>query len=254
MARTARQSRPQLVCVLADDSGSMCGEKAAAATAGIRELLVNCQLRGPRGKQRSYYKLLLIKFAGEASIQCDMRPVRGINPESLSLDGALPGTSIATALELAHERLEPYMESLRDHAEREEHPMPLVLVFSDGHDCGADSRPVAERIRSLNIDGNPVIVATAGVSMGADKCDEALLQDLASSPACYVPVDNAMALTEFLATVGSCGASSIVDVEYSISRLQHSPRIAHSGSQALPAPGSVARAEDRGGDRHDHND
>jgi hypothetical protein len=34
MPRIARQTRPQLVCVLADNSGSMAGEKAQAATRG----------------------------------------------------------------------------------------------------------------------------------------------------------------------------------------------------------------------------
>lgn len=36
VVRSARQSRPQLVCVLADNSGSMRGAKAQAATGGIQ--------------------------------------------------------------------------------------------------------------------------------------------------------------------------------------------------------------------------
>ena len=42
--RQARQSRPQLVVVLADNSGSMAGDKAQAATQGIREMLMECQI------------------------------------------------------------------------------------------------------------------------------------------------------------------------------------------------------------------
>ena len=49
MQRKARQTRPQVVCVLADNSGSMSGPKARAATDGIREMLLRCQTTGPRG-------------------------------------------------------------------------------------------------------------------------------------------------------------------------------------------------------------
>jgi len=58
MARQTRQSRPQLVCILADNSGSMAQEKARAATEGIREMIMECQSRGPGGPERSYFKLL----------------------------------------------------------------------------------------------------------------------------------------------------------------------------------------------------
>ena len=68
MARQTRQSRPQLVCVLADNSGSMAQQKAQAATEGIREMIMECQSRGPGGPDRSYFRLLLIRFGDEAVI------------------------------------------------------------------------------------------------------------------------------------------------------------------------------------------
>ena len=42
MQRKARQSRLQTICVVADNSGSMAGPKAQAATDGIREILLRC--------------------------------------------------------------------------------------------------------------------------------------------------------------------------------------------------------------------
>ncbi len=130
MVRQARQSRPQLVVVLADNSGSMAGEKAQAATQGIREMLMECQSRGPAGPDRSYFKLLLIRFDHEAVIDplCDMTPVRSIDPDRVSIDGRGGQTDITAALELALMRLKPYIEGLQRHPERAEHPLPLVLV------------------------------------------------------------------------------------------------------------------------------
>ena len=117
MVRQARQSRPQLVVVLADNSGSMAGEKAQAATQGIREMLMECQSRGPDGPDRSYFKLLLIRFDHEAVIDplCDMTPVRSIDPDRVSIDGRGGQTDITAALELALMRLKPYMQALQQH-------------------------------------------------------------------------------------------------------------------------------------------
>ena len=66
MERSARVSRPQLVYVLADNSGSTRGAKASAATRGIREMLIQCQLKGPSGRHRSYFRFVLIRFGSHA--------------------------------------------------------------------------------------------------------------------------------------------------------------------------------------------
>ena len=83
MQRTARSSRPQLVCVLADNSGSMRGPKAHAATEGIRELLLECQTRGPRGRDRSYFRFVMIRFGNEAELVVNCEPVRDIDPDAI---------------------------------------------------------------------------------------------------------------------------------------------------------------------------
>jgi uncharacterized protein YegL len=89
MPRQAKQSRPQLVCVLADNSGSMQGEKAQAATNGIREMIMECQSRGPTGPERSYFKLLLVRFDSTATVdpQGDLTPVRKIDPDQIEIKG-----------------------------------------------------------------------------------------------------------------------------------------------------------------------
>ena len=222
MVRQARQSRPQLVVVLADNSGSMAGEKAQAATQGIREMLMECQSRGPAGPDRSYFKLLLIRFDHEAVIDplCDMTPVRRIDPDLVSIDGRGGQTDITAALELALMRLKPYVDGLQRHAERAEHALPLVLLFSDGeHNVGSGPKLVATEIKRLNLDGEPVVIAVAGVSSGSEHPDQGTLCEIAS-PECYVDITNAQSLVAFIASVGSSGASRAADVAKVIQRIQ----------------------------------
>jgi uncharacterized protein YegL len=228
MARQARQSRPQLVCVLADNSGSMAQEKAQAATEGIREMIMECQSRGPGGPERSYFKLLLIRFGEEAVIDpiCDMAPVRTIDPDLVEIDGCGGNTDITGALELALIRLRLYMQGLQHHPERAEHPLPLVLLFSDGqHNLGSGPQPAAEAIKSLNLDGEPVVIAVAGVSVGKGRPDERTLRQIAS-PGCYVHITDAPALTAFISSVGSSGASRASEVAAVLRHIQGDrPRI-----------------------------
>jgi uncharacterized protein YegL len=228
MARQAKQSRPQLVCLLADNSGSMARQKAQAATEGIREMIMECQSRGPGGPDRSYFKLLLIRFGDEAVIDplCDMTPIRMIDPDLIEIDGRGGETDITGALELAWIRLNLYMQGLQRHPERAEHPLPLVLLFSDGgHNLGSGPQPVAAEIKRLNLDGEPVVIAVAGVSVGNARPDEQTLREIAS-PDCYVHITNAAALTTFISSVGSSGVSRARDVAAVIRQIQEDrPRL-----------------------------
>ncbi len=214
MERQARQTRPQVVCILADNSGSMEGEKAQAATNGIREMIMECQSKGPPGPERSYFKLLLIRFDQHAAIDplCDLTPVRKINPDDIAIDGKGGQTNITAALQLTLDRLRPYLASLQDHPERAMHPLPLVLLFSDGqHNVGEGPGPVAAEIKRLTLDGEPVVIAAAGVAVGGDQPDERTLREIAS-PECYVPISNVAALSAFISAVGSSGASRAKEV------------------------------------------
>jgi uncharacterized protein YegL len=222
MVRQAKQSRPQLVCVLADNSNSMAGQKAEAATEGIREMIMECQSRGPGGPDRSYFKLLLIRFSDEAVIDplCDMMPIRMIDPDQVEIDGRGGSTDITAALELALMRLRLYMQGLQHHPERAEHPLPLVLLFSDGeHNLGSGPEPVADEIKRLNLDGDPVVIAVAGVSVGKAQPDEGTLREIASSD-CYVHITNTQALTTFISSVGSSGVSRAREVAGLLQHIQ----------------------------------
>jgi len=224
MARQARQSRPQLVCILADNSRSMAMEKAQAATQGIREMIMECQSRGPEGPDRSYFKLLLIRFDEEAVVDpvCDMKPVRRIDPDQVLIDGLGGNTDITGALELALMRLKPYMQELQQHPERAEHPLPLVLLFSDGeHNVGSGPQPVADEIKSMNLDGDPVVIAVAGVAVGKGRPDERMLQAIAS-PECYVHITDTQMLSAFISSVGSSGVSQSREVAQVIRQMQAS--------------------------------
>ena len=117
-----------------------------------------------------------------------MTPVRRIDPDRISIDGRGGQTDITAALELTLMRLKPYMQALQQHPERAEHPLPLVLLFSDGeHNIGTGPQSVAEEIKGLNLDGEPVVIAVAGVSVGKEHPDERTLREIAS-PECYVHI------------------------------------------------------------------
>lgn len=208
MIRQARQTRPQLVCIVADESGSMAGPKAHAATIGLREMIMECQARGPAGPGRSYFELLLVTFDTLAHVHpsCDMTPVRDVDPESVGISGSGASTNLGAALELVLGRLASYVDRLKGHPERAQHPLPIVLVFSDGeHNSGPDPRPIAARIQALALDGEPVVIAAAGVCLQGGY-GEAVLRAIATTE-CYVDITNAQALTAFISSVGSSGAS-----------------------------------------------
>ena len=98
-----------------------------------------------------------------------------------------------------------------------------MLLFSDGeHNVGSGPQPVAEEIKRLNLDGEPVVIAVAGVSVGSEHPDERTLRNIAS-PECYVHITNAQSLAAFIASVGSSGASRAADVAKVIKQIQGRP-------------------------------
>lgn len=151
-----------------------------------------------------------------------MTPVRMIDADSIEVLGDGGGTNMTEAMELAHEGLRRYMqETIERHPQRAQHPLPLLLLFSDGHNTHGDPLPAAEKIKQLQIDGDPIVIACAGVSTDdSDQPDEQLLRAIAS-PECYVHIDQVRTLSSFLAEVGSSGASTPREVAQVIRRLEH---------------------------------
>jgi uncharacterized protein YegL len=162
--------------------------------------------------------LSLIRFGSEAQIDphCDMTPVRQIDPQAIEIRGDGGQTNITAALQLALDRLKPYMQALQEHPEHAEHPLPLVMLYSDGeHNVGPGPQAVAAQIKDLKLDGQPVVIVCAGVAVGDGRPDEATLREIAS-PECYLPVTASEVLARFLAEVGSSGLSSAVEIAQKI--------------------------------------
>jgi uncharacterized protein YegL len=232
------------VCILADNSGSMRGRKAEAATRGLREMLLNCQMKGPRGQDRSYYRFVLIRFGSHAELDksCYLKPVREIDPNTIEIRGDGGGTNITEALELAYRGLSRFVkEMIEPHPERERYPLPLVLLFSDGHNGGHCPLGIAEQIKELNVDGDPVLIAAASVWVDDSMPpDGNLLREIAT-PGCYVDIDRPESLTEFLSATGSSGASSPAELARLMEKMQPEtpPRVEYQAAAALPAPKSA---------------
>ena len=135
MSRRARQSCPQLICILADHSNSMAGARAELTTDAIRELILRFQCTGPRGRDRSYYRLVLITWAAEPEIYpgCNMIPIRQLNADDVVLRGCGGPSDMAKALEFAYAGLSRYVsEVVEPHSTNSSHPLPAVIFFSDG--------------------------------------------------------------------------------------------------------------------------
>ena len=91
---------------------------------------------------------------------------------------------------------------------------------SDGeHNVGSGPELVAAEIKGLNLDGEPVVIAVAGVSVGREHPHERTLREIAS-PECYVHVANTQSLVAFIASVGSSGVSRAKDVVQVIKQMQ----------------------------------
>ena len=197
----------------------MGGEKARAATEGVQEMLMECQSRGPGGKDRSYFRFTYIEFDELATLIENDVPVRHIDPDTICLIGDGGRTNITRCLELVLSDLQRKKNEIESHPERAEHPIPLVILFSDGcHNEGPEPGPVAQRIKSLRIDGAPISLVVAAVDVGEYRPDEVLLSELASD-GFYILIQNVEALTNFLSSVGSSGASSPEEIRRIIENL-----------------------------------
>jgi hypothetical protein len=220
MSRQARQSCPQLICILADNSDSMAGAKAELATDAIRELILRFQCTGPRGRDRSYYRLVLITWAAEPEIypECNMIPIRQLNADDVVLRGGGGPSDMAKALEFAYAGLSRYVsEVLEPHPERSSHPLPAVILYSDGLNETSDPVSVAKQIRELGVDGDTVSLVAVGVSAkDSEPVNDDLLRSLVcpenffpiSKLRCLFDLDNGPLATQRQTEKESTGAQS----------------------------------------------
>lgn len=212
--RSVKPNRQQLVVVIGDNSGSMRGQKAQAAVEGVRQMIIECQSRS--GDENSLYRVLLILFGNEATIDpnCRRTPVLEIATEEISFKGDGGGTNLRAALELAHSQVSEYLAEIAEHPHKNKHPLPLVFLFSDGHNGDNFGRPeaAAKKLKELSYDSEPILIVTAGVAVDPDDTpDEDTLKAIASQfdgTPLYVPIQKASVLSCLLAAAGSSAAST----------------------------------------------
>lgn len=227
--RTVKPNRQQLVVVIGDNSGSMEGPKAKAAVVGVRQMINECQSRS--GGELSLYRVLLILFGNEAKIypNCERTPVLEIDSEEITFHGDGGGTNLRAALELAYEQISEYLAEIADHPQKNKHPLPLVILYSDGHNGNNFGRPkaAADKLKELTYDSESILIVTAGVAINAGKQpDVKTLKAIASSyegTPLYVPIQKANSLSCLLAAAGSSAASTAGEL-YDVIRgyLEHS--------------------------------
>lgn len=216
--RSVKPNRQQLVVVIGDNSGSMRGLKAEAATDGIRKMIIQCQSRS--GSEESLYRVLFISFGNQAVIdkQCRRTPVLEVDTNQVSLRGDGGGTNLREALELAHSQISEYLDEIEGHPQQAKHPLPLVILFSDGRNGDNFGRPeaAAESLKELQYDSEEILILTAGVAVAdGDNPDEQTLKAIAShykNVPLYVPIEKADMLSRFLAAAGSSAASTSAEV------------------------------------------
>lgn len=191
---------PMHMVLVADDSGSMQGEPAAAATKAIHAW-VNELYVATRGK-KPYFRFSLVSYGSAPTIVAEALDVRDVEVKPFVLDGTSGRTNLIDALAAVRQIL------ARDGA-TEEHCPPVVFLFTDGRptDEQGTATPAvasatiaeAQALKAMPLPcGSPFIVA-----LGFGEASDTLLQQLASTPALYHRLPSAQALIALLPDIGT---------------------------------------------------
>ena len=100
-------------------------------------------------------------------------------------------------------------EVVEPHSERSSHPLPAVILFSDGLNETSDPAPVAKQIRELSLDGVTVPLIAVGVSSeDSEPANEDLLRSLVC-PEYYLPISELRQVIPWIRRrpVGESGAN-----------------------------------------------
>ena len=166
---------------------------------------MEAQTLGTPGSERNYFNFTLFEFSEDATLvqPFDAMPVRHIDPDDYRLQPNGSMTNITSVLEAVRDRVKAVIETIRQHPNRKDHPLPLVILVTDGcHNSGPPPEAVAEEIKSMEVDGDHVTLAVAGVTVGNSDLDEPMMHRIASD-GCYMRVEDVNKLRQFLAVVGS---------------------------------------------------
>jgi len=189
LVRPVSLRREQLAILVRDSSTSMNGAKASEADAASRALAAELA----RPENHGAFTIAVVDFASGVRLVHPPETADTLAPRMAPITAG-GSTNIADALAEATRIVRTAPKELA--ATR-----PVVLLFSDGRpNVGGDSRAAATELKAL---GDVVTVA-----FGTD-ADEALLRDIATSPAHAYRCRDGKELRKFFAAVGSTLSRSI---------------------------------------------
>jgi len=191
---------PMHMVLVADDSGSMKGDAAQAATKAIHAW-VNELYVATRGK-KPYFRFSLVSYGSAPNIVAEALDVRDVDVKPFVLDGSSGRTNLVAALAAVRQIV------MRDGA-TEEHCPPVVFLFTDGkptdengHDTAAAAQAALAEAHALKTVplpcGSPYIVA-----LGFGDASDTFLREVASTPQLYHRLPNAQALIALLPDIGT---------------------------------------------------
>lgn len=191
---------PMHMVLIADDSGSMKGDPAAAATKAIHAW-VNELYVATRGK-KPYFRFSLISFGSTPTVVAEALDVRDIDVKPFVLDGSSGRTNLVAALAAARQIVS------RDGATAEHCP-PVVFLFTDGkptdengHETPLATNAALAEAQALKatplVCGSPFIVA-----LGFGEASDAFLSQVASTPGLYRRLKSAQELIALLPDIGT---------------------------------------------------
>ncbi|MEO6326833.1 MAG: vWA domain-containing protein [Thermoanaerobaculia bacterium] len=186
LVRPKLPRREQLAVLVRDGSTSMAGQKASDASAASSSLVEELA----RTENRGAFWVAVVDFASASAVVQSPAKADG-------LFGKLPpliaggSTNLAAGLADALAIVRAAPPSLRDEAQA---ARPVVVVFTDGHPNVGDPRKPANELKAL--------ADVVTVAFGTD-ADEALLRELATSPAHAYRCTDGRELRRFFAAIGS---------------------------------------------------
>lgn len=185
----ARTYNEQLVIFVADNSGSMSGEKAQEASQAIR----TCQQELASPLNKDGFRTSVIVYGSSSRVAHSAQP-----PESagIELDGSGGGTTLAPALDLA-------LAEIRSYKARPDRMLKpaMVIVFSDGQlDDGKAAEASAQKIKNME-------ATIVSIGFGQD-ADAEQLRRLATSRAHFTQADVSQ-LKGIFASVGKTLSAQI---------------------------------------------
>lgn len=193
--------------VLADDSGSMAGAPAQAATKAIQTWLD--ELYAAVKAMPGYFKVSVVAYGTSAAIVTEAQDVAAIDATGLVLEGKSGVTNMAAALALARQILE------RTPTKAEDCP-PFVFLFSDGRPTTPEGQEgpgpqqaaltEASYLKALPLPcGNPFLV-----TLGFGDAIDSLMAQLATTTTAngapvplYHRIQNAQQLIKLLPAIGT---------------------------------------------------